>query len=175
MIKKIVIVLAVMLLSAPIYAKDQTETIGDILLMVLPAAAYGTTLYLDDTEGQYQFYRSFGSTVAVTYLLKYSVREKRPESDAKDSFPSGHAAGTFGSASFIHRRYGLKYAIMPYLAAIFTGYSRVHSNKHYTKDVIAGAAIAMTSSWLLVSPYKGLSIRPVVGYDHIGVQVSHSW
>jgi len=39
----------------------------------------------------------------------------------------------------IHMRYGIKASIIPYIAAIFTGYSRVASNRHYTHDVIAGA------------------------------------
>ena len=157
------------------YAKNNTEKIGDILSVVIPIGAYGTTLYLNDEEGQYQFYKSYGTTLAATYTLKYTVREKRPDSDDTDSFPSLHTSSAFSGATFIYKRYGFEYAIIPYLGAIYTGYSRVHSNKHYTRDVIAGALIGTASSWFFTSPYKNLDITPEVGAGYKGVQFNYKW
>ena len=173
--KKIITFSISILLSTTLYAKSNTEKYGDILQLAIPLSAYGTTLYLDDKEGQNQFYKSYGATLTATYILKYTVKEKRPNSSATDSFPSGHTSSAFSGASFIHKRYGLKYAILPYVAATYTGYSRVQSDKHYTKDVLAGAVIGMASSWYFVSPYKNLQISPVVDAGYKGVQLSYKW
>ena len=173
--KKISIIVGSLLLCTTLYAKSNAEKIGDILQIAIPLSAYGTTLYLDDKEGQMEFYKSYGVSLASTYALKYTVREQRPDSNAKDSFPSGHTSSAFSGATFIHKRYGFKYAIVPYLGAIYTGYSRVHSNRHYTRDVVAGALIGVASSWYFTSPYKHLELQPVVGADYKGVQVKYKW
>jgi len=162
-----------LLLSSQLVAKSNTEALGDILAAAIPLTAYGTTLIKSDTEGQYQFYKSYGATMATTYALKYTVKEKRPDTNNEDSFPSGHTASAFAGASFIHQRYGLKYAVLPYLAAAYTGYSRVHSNKHFTRDVVAGAALATLSSWYFVEPYKNLKIAPTANAQSSGVKISY--
>ena len=66
------------------------------------------------------------------------------------SFPSGHTAAAFAGASFIHKRYGLKQALLPYVLASFVGYSRIQAKKHYWYDVLAGASIAIGYTWLFV-------------------------
>jgi len=173
--RKIITLSISMLLSSSLYAKSNTEKLGDILQLAVPISAYGTTLYLDDKEGQNQFYKSYATTLGTTLLLKYTVREKRPDSNARDSFPSGHTSSAFSGASFIHQRYGFKYAILPYVVATYTGYSRVQSNRHYTRDVVAGALLGIASSWYFVTPYKNLQINPVVDADYKGVQLSYKW
>ena len=157
------------------YAKNTTESIGDILAIAVPTVAYGTSLYLDDKYGQMQFFKSYGVTMGATYFLKYTVREKRPDSNNKDSFPSGHTSSAFAGASFIHKRYGLKYAVLPYIAAIYTGYSRVHSNRHYTRDVVAGATIGILSSWYFVTPYKNLQVIPIINNNIVGFNIKYKW
>ena len=150
------IILALILLLSPfIYASSTSEKIGDAFRIILPLSAYGTTLYLDDNKGQMEFYKSFGTTVAITYALKYGVKKERPNGEDTRSFPSGHASSTFASATFIHIKYGLKYAWLPYLASTYTAYSRVQAREHYTIDVISGAAIGIVSSWFFTSEYKG--------------------
>ena len=168
--------LLITLLFTSTYAqKSNTEFIGDIFLVALPISAYGTTLYLDDTEGQIQFYKSFGTTVGLTYALKFSVDRERPNQENNRSFPSGHSSATFGAASFIHMRYGLKYAIFPYLAASYTGYSRVHSQQHYTSDVIVGALIGIVSSWYFTSSYKNVRLQPLTKSGYSGVNLTYRW
>jgi len=158
-----------------IYAKSTTESIGDILQIMLPAGSYGTSLYLGDKDGEIQFYKSYGTTIGVTYILKYTVQEKRPDSDSSDSFPSGHTASAFAGASFIHKRYGLEYAVLPYIAAIYTGYSRVHSNRHHPIDVYVGAALGILSSWYFVTPYKKFQITPIVNNNYKGLSLCYKW
>ena len=167
--------LGLLLNFSPLSAKSNTETLGDILAVALPIGAYSVTLYSQDKKGQYQMYQSYGATMATTLALKYTVREKRPDSDNKDSFPSGHTASAFAGASFIHQHYGFKYTIVPYILATYTGYSRVHSNKHFTRDVVAGATIATLSSWYFVEPYKNLKISPTATSEFQGIKVSYKF
>ena len=174
--KKFAISVVILLgMSSFVYAKSATESIGDVFAIAIPAGAYSTSLYLGDKDGQMQFYKSFGTTMGATYILKYTVREKRPDSNNRDSFPSGHTSSAFAGASFIHKRYGLKYAILPYLAAIYTGYSRVHANRHHPIDVYAGAAIGILSSWYFVTPYKNLQVTPIVSSDFKGLSLNYKW
>ncbi len=156
-------------------AASDTEIAGDVLQILIPSIAYGTTLYLDDKQGETQMYQSFFTTVGVTQALKYSVRRTRPDGSDNLSFPSGHTSAAFQGAGFIHARYGLKYAIPAYIGASFVGYSRVYADKHFTPDVIAGAAIGVLSSFYFATPYKGLSISPSANNGQYGLQVSTTW
>lgn len=163
--KKILTLL--LFLNLLLNASDRIDTIakiGDVVQIVIPVSAYATTLIIDDKEGEYSFYKSFASTFATTQTLKYTVREERPNGADNLSFPSGHTSASFQGAAFIHFRYGLKYAIVPYLGAAFVGYSRVVSDHHYTHDVVAGALIGTFFPWYFTKPYKvnDVTIEPVV-------------
>jgi len=155
-------------------ASDNIKQAGDIFAAIIPSVAYGATFYLDDKEGRNQFYKAFATNLGITFALKYSVNETRPNGD-KYSFPSGHTSVAFQGAAFIHKRYGIKYAIPAYIGATFVGYSRVESNNHYTKDVVAGAAIGVLSSFYFTKQYKGFSITPVVSSGNYGFSVSKRW
>lgn len=149
-------------------SKEKTiELASDSIRLILPLGAWGTTLYLDDTKGQFQFYKSFTANALATYALKYSVQEERPNKSDKLSFPSGHSSVSFQSASFIHIRYGLKYALIPYLGASFCAWSRVYLDEHYTHDVLAGAALGSLFSYYFTTPYKykNISISPNISYS----------
>jgi len=173
--KKLQTILMTTLLSLSLHAKSTTETLGDVLAVAIPLTGYGATLYNHDSQGQKEFYYAYGTDMLITNALKYTVREKRPESDNRDSFPSGHTSSAFTGATFIHKKYGFNYAIVPYLGAIYTAYSRVHANKHYKRDVVVGALIGMGSAWYFTSPYKKVNIQPVVGADYKGVNVAYRW
>ncbi len=165
--------LAGVILQQGVFAMD-TEKAGDILQILIPSVAYGTTLYLEDKEGQNQFYKSFGTNLALTYGLKYSINKKRPNG-GKHSFPSGHTSAAFQGASFIHKRYGLKYAVPAYMGATFVAYSRVHSDAHYTSDVIAGALVGSLSSFYFTTKYKGYEIKPIIMNSGYGIGINTTW
>jgi len=170
------ILLIVVLLSTLIHAKSGTERVGDVLTLLIPAVALGATLAMDDKEGQIEFLKTYGSTAAATQILKYTVRAPRPnDSNSITSFPSGHTSSAFSGASFIHKRYGISYAIPAYIGAVYTAYSRVYADKHYTKDVIAGALLGIGFSWYFVTPYKNLQVTPTVGDDSYGLQFDYKW
>ena len=168
-------IIIAMALTVTTFAKSNTEKIGDFLTFAIPAAAYGSTFYMDDEEGREQFYWAYGTTMVTTNVLKYTVREKRPDNDDRDSFPSGHTSSAVSGAVFIHRRYGFTYAIPAYLGAIYTGYSRIHVNRHHPRDVLAGAVIGAVSSWYFVDAFETLSVAPEVGSDYKGIQLHYKF
>ncbi len=166
--------ISIFTISVSAKAASDIEVTGDVLQILIPSIAYGTTLYLNDDEGETQMYQSFFTTFGITQALKYSVNRERPNG-GDHSFPSGHTSAAFQGASFIHARYGWKYAIPAYIGASFVGYSRVYANKHFTSDVWAGAAIGTLSSFYFATPYKGVNIQPTANNGEYGLQVSASW
>jgi membrane-associated phospholipid phosphatase len=167
---------AALILQSSLIAKSNTERAGDILTLLIPAVAYGSTLYNKDTSGQIEFYKAYGSTIALTQLLKETVREPRPNNpNSHTSFPSGHSSSAFSGAAFIHKKYGLKYALPAYLAATYTAYSRVYAKKHYTKDVVAGALLGIGLTWYFTTPYQKITVLPQVDASHYGVQCHYQW
>lgn len=85
--------------------------------------------------------------VAV-HILKRTVRERRPDGDARTSFPSGHTAQAFAAAAFLTEEYKDRFRWMPYVAyglASSVGMMRVANNRHYISDVIMGAGLGILS------------------------------
>ena len=157
-------------------ASDVIETSGTVLSIALPAAAGGLTYDKDDARGRIQLAEVLASTLGVTYGLKYTVDETRPNGGAH-SFPSGHTSVSFAAADFIERRYGWDYGIPAYVAAGFVGYSRVEAKAHYTRDVLAGAAIGILANAVFTTPFSGRSMKvsATAAGDGYGVQIIGSW
>lgn len=150
-----------------------TDT-GDVAAYVLPAAALGLTAYFKDGEGAWEFSESATITMAVTFGLKYSIHSRRPTGELH-SFPSGHAAITFSSAEFMRKRYGWKVGVPAYIFASFVGYTRIHAHEHYFRDVAAGAAIGMLTTYIVSMPYEGWHIQPVLNSSYRGLSVSRDF
>lgn len=169
--KIILTILTIFFLNHSLYATESsTEKLGDMLQIAIPAIGYGATLYLDDKEGQNQFYKSFGTNLALTYALKYSIDKKRPNGKGL-SFPSGHTSSAFQGASFIHQRYGIEYGIPAYIGAVFVGYSRVEAEAHYPVDVVSGAFLGTISSMYFTTSYKGFKLEVKRMGSGYGLQV----
>ena len=167
---------AILLTAAPANANDNEETAGDIMLAVVPAIAYGMTFKLDDKDGRTQFYKSLLSTAAITYGLKNTVSSNRPNGKDNESFPSGHTSLTFSSAAFMQKRYGWEYGMPAYAAAAFTGWSRVESDNHNVRDVLAGALIGTASAYWFTTPLKGnLQVSPIIEGDTYGLMIQGKW
>ena len=157
------------------YAEDNIKRTGDVLQIFIPATALAITYAKEDDQGSKQFYKSFVATIATTYTLKYAVPDMRPDGSDNKSFISGHTSAAFSGASFIQRRYGWELGIPAYAAASFVGWSRIKSNKHDLDDIARGAAIGIISTYLFTSPYKGVTITPIVGNDMYGVSLQVGW
>jgi membrane-associated phospholipid phosphatase len=140
-------VLPCLMAGVDLQASDGVRKTGDVFQYLLPATAAGLTIGFKDREGALQFGKAALLTGGLTLLLKLTIDERRPDG-GRQSFPSGHTSISFVSAEFLRRRYGWKIALPVYAAAVFVGYSRVESKRHYVHDVVAGAAIGMGSSWL---------------------------
>ena len=147
-----------------------TDT-GNIMAYVLPATALGLTACYKDGEGAMELTKSVAISMAVTFGLKYSIRARRPTGELY-SFPSGHATITFSSAEFMRKRYGWKFGAPAYLLASFVGYSRVRAHEHYFRDVAAGAAIGMTTTYLMTTRFHGWDIQPEFTARRRGIKFS---
>lgn len=155
-------------------ATDYIQESGDILQIALPCTAIAMTIYYKDGTGALQFIESFGLTVGVTYFLKYSINEERPNG-GNYSFPSGHTSASFAAAEFILERYGWKYGVPAFVVASYVGYTRIESHQHHMHDVVAGAAIGILSSYIFTKPFKGWQIRVEGDTKSIGMQFSRSF
>jgi membrane-associated phospholipid phosphatase len=176
--RRFILAFSLLLATNPVWAKKSNfEVTGDVLQVLVPLSGYAATFYLDDTEGRNQFYKSFLSTFLITHTLKIAVKEKRPNNNGNQSFPSGHTSSAFQGAAFIQKRYGWKYGLPAYAAATLVGYSRVEdeSQKHYNSDVVVGAAIGILSSYYFTTPYKNTSVVPYVGRGSIDINLSMRW
>ena len=92
---------------------------------------------------------SAGLMAAAVNSLKYSFRVMRPDGSTRNSFPSGHTATAFMTATMLHKEYGHRspwYSIGAYTAATLTGLSRQMNNKHWLSDVLVGAGIGILST-----------------------------
>lgn len=133
------------------------QDIGDVLQIVLPGAAGISTIVLWDKQGAWQFVKSYGTTLALTYGLKYTINKPRPEGATDGhAFPSGHTSSAFSGASFIQRRYGWAYGAPAYALAGFVAYSRLegYNDRHDGWDVLGGIVVGVGSTYLFTTPYQ---------------------
>lgn len=148
---------------------------GDILAVGLPVVAAGLSFAHNDTNGLWQLMESEATTVLLTEALKSSTHEMRPNGKDDKSFPSGHAAVAFSAAQYLQMRGGWEYGVPAYLLATAVGYSRVRSNEHYWKDVVAGAALGASASYYFTDSAQstrfGLALTPNSAY----IQLARKW
>lgn len=109
---------------------------------------------------------SYATMGILINTMKYTIREKRPDSHGRNSFPSGHTATAFMGAEFLWQEYKdvspwIGYA--GYAVAATTGYLRIYNNRHFINDVVAGACIGIVSTkfayWLYPKIFKKSKCR----------------
>ena len=166
------LVLATLASSSIVRAgNDGLELYGDIGQIAIPVLAGGVSLYKEDYEGVVMLATGTGVTMGTVFGLKYALDTERPDGGSR-SFPSGHTAGAFAGASYLHYRYGWKWGLPAYAAASIVGYSRVDADKHYWYDVVAGAAIANLFAYVVTDTYdEDVVIIPIldVGKKNFGL------
>ncbi len=117
-----------------------------------------------DKKLQYKGWETVGSLAVTVVLgegLKYAINRQRPyttypdavhpydASETGKSFPSGHTAIAFATATSLALEYKKWYVVVPaYLWAAGVGYSRLYQGEHYPSDVLAGAVVGAGSAWL---------------------------
>lgn len=119
---------------------------------------------------------SIGIMTITVRGVKYIVNRQRPNG-GNHSFPSGHTATAFMTATLLHKEYGWRspwFSIGGYTVAAVTGVSRMMNNAHWMSDVVAGAAIGIGSVhlgyYLTDLIFKGKHLydgyeKPVFEYD----------
>jgi membrane-associated phospholipid phosphatase len=76
---------------------------------------------------------------------KFAAERTRPDGSNDFSFPSGHTASAFATATVLQEHFGWKAGLPAYAFAGFVGASRMASNKHYLSDVLVGAGIGIAA------------------------------
>lgn len=79
---------------------DTIETAGNVGEFAVPCAVVVMLFAHKDIKGAIQLAESFGTSIATTLALKYTVKETRPNG-GNHSFPSAHTAVVFSNAAFI--------------------------------------------------------------------------
>ncbi len=111
---------------------------------------------------------SAGLMAAAVNSLKYSFRVMRPDGSTRNSFPSGHTATAFMTATMLHKEYGHRspwYSIGGYTLATLTGVTRQLNNRHWMSDVMVGAGIGILATEFgyfladLIFKEKGLRVH----------------
>jgi hypothetical protein len=141
------------------------QTKVDNYLMHAPVAiVYG--LNIAGIKGRHDFrnrtlllVKSEAIMLALTYSFKSLTNIKRPDDSDVESFPSGHTAQAFATATFMAKEYGdqsVWYTVGAYGMATTVGAMRVLNNRHWVSDVLAGAGIGILSTNLayLTHRYK---------------------
>lgn len=90
-------------------------------------------------------------TGVLTHTLKLATSRHRPtgEDDSLTStysFPSGHAAASWTSATVVWRHFGWRVGVPASTLAAFVSASRLQQNQHYMSDVLFGAALGIASA-----------------------------
>ncbi|MDP6456972.1 MAG: phosphatase PAP2 family protein [Candidatus Marinimicrobia bacterium] len=119
----------------------------------------------DDAAARVKYaFTSLAVTGLSTDLIKRASARHRPDGSDARSFPSGHTSGSFAVAAVVDELYGHWLGYPAYVVAALVGAHRIHADKHWLTDVIAGAALGTVIG-------RGFSIvyREEAVNDQIGV------
>ncbi len=150
----------------------ETRSEADNYLQYLPAVGvFGLKLCGLQSEHNYGemaiiMAMSYATFSILNNTLKYTIKEQRPDSGARNSFPSGHSGTVFAGAEMLRREYwntNKMVGIAGYLCAAAVGYMRIYNNRHWFNDVVAGAAIGYMSTafayWLYPKIFRKLEAK----------------
>lgn len=108
--------------------------------------------------------------VGSVELLKHTIDSPRPNGEDNHSFPSGHTATAFMSATLLNKEYGHLSPWIPvasYTVASLTAMGRQFNSEHWVSDLFVGAGIGIVSAELgyyfadLIFKDKGLLYKAV--------------
>ena len=128
---------------------------------IIGAVLLATTLGTDDMRDTGLLVGAgFAASALTTVALKRSVGRPRPlNPEDTYSMPSGHATVAFSAATALSHRYP-KWRVAFYTVAGGVAFARVYLGRHYPSDVLAGAAVGVGMTRLVLRhETKILSVR----------------
>ena len=133
-------------------------------------ATYGIGKALGNQKAAYlgrDIVRAQVLSQVLVQTLKYTVRRDRPDHSNDKSFPSGHSASAFATATVLQRYYGWKVGMPAYALGGYVALARMSWNRHHASDVVMGAgfgiASARTVTMNVAKSRFNLGVRPENG------------
>lgn len=148
------------------------EALNSILLVltstIFQVLLFGTAsiiVYLDKKKTVLYLWLSTAMAIALSIVLKAFIARPRPFIDGvatlsslikesytswNFSFPSNHAVVAFVVIPFLPKKWQIPWIIL----AITIAFSRVYFGLHYLSDVMAGAALGLGVSYLVLKKLK---------------------
>ncbi len=111
------------------------------------------------------------SVLSMVYVTKTLTKRVRPDSQADNSFPSGHTATAFMGAEILRQEFGHHspwIGIAGYTLASATAFMRVYNSRHWATDTLAGAGVGILGAkigYWLAPKVNGLLWGSTTGYD----------
>jgi membrane-associated phospholipid phosphatase len=150
--------------------------ISDVTAITLAGTALVLPVVKDDWEGAREAAYSLGTAEGISLLGKAVIHEERPDHSDNNSFPSGHSAIAFASATTMYKRYGWEVGMPAYALATLTASARVAAKKHHWYDVVAGAAIGSTSGWFFTDAFNNkVQLVPWADSKGAGLEATIAW
>ena len=150
--------------------------ISDVTAITLAGTALVLPVVKDDWEGVREAAYSLGTAEGISLLGKAVIHEERPDHSDNNSFPSGHSAIAFASATTMYKRYGWEVGMPAYALATLTASARVAAKKHHWYDVVAGAAIGSASGWFFTDAFNNkVQIVPLADSKGAGIEATIAW
>ncbi len=149
----LILLMGLLIMPSPAAKADELTDYGDVAQYGIAGIALIISASKKDTEGMIQLGLTFGVATLATGGIKRLADVEQP-GGGKHSFPSGHMTNAMSGASYLHYRYGWKYGLPAYLMAGVVGLSRVKAQAHRWEDVLAGAAVANLTAYLLTDRFN---------------------
>jgi hypothetical protein len=135
-------------------------------LLQLGLAFSGQTGRYSNTRTLVSDVIGFAALAGSTSAIKNTTGQLRPDGTDRKSFPSGHAAMAFVTATMLDEEYGHVSPLITiggYALSTATAFDRARGNRHYAGDVLAGAGIGIVSArlgyWIgsLIFGHRGIT------------------
>lgn len=117
-----------------------------------------------------ELFRAQMVTEGMTQAIKYATNRTRPDGTSL-SFPSGHAASAFATATVLQAHYGWKAGVPAYALAGWIAASRMQTSRHYLSDVVAGATLGILAGHTITVGHGSMkfAVSPMAAPGGAGV------
>ena len=161
--KRILLLISILLFSSPNFALTYAKY-GDYAQFTNTSVLLVSNILEERYDLLTPQALSYATAMGTMFTLKNILHTTRPNG-GQHSFPSGHTTSAFMGVYPLYKKYGLKVGIPAFLIATSVAHSRVQENYHYTRDVIAGALIALTSDYLFFKSKLNTKVTISIGLN----------